>query len=130
MRWIRARFRDRQTRDAAIRVLQELTYAARTQVRDTPEADVAKKVADAFKTVVDSLTEVDDAVINLGPIVIVKRTIAGRSAVRAHRLSVPQIIAIERYPELVENAVDFFQRLAFAAESIEVTEIEPGETAR
>lgn len=123
MRWLRARFRDRKTRDAAIRVLQELTYAARTQVRDTPEAEVTQKVADAFKAVVDSLSEVDDAVVNLGPIVVVKRTIAGHSAVRAHRLSVPQI---ERYPELLEDAVDFFRRLALAADSIEVTGSEPG----
>lgn len=125
MRWThRFRFRDHRAQELAIEALQETAYAARVRGRDLPESEAALNNANAVSEVVQSLSDIDDAVVSLGPIVIIKRTIAGRSGVRVHRFSAAELLAVGRFPEVLDDAESFFPRLRLATETLEVAQQE------
>lgn len=54
---------------------------------DSPEAEVASKLADATSKLIQSLAEIDEAALRAGPILIVKVTHAGKSVVVAETIS-------------------------------------------
>ena len=89
-------------------------------------ADATRLSAEAFASVVEALDDYENGIVDLDTCVVIKVTVAGRSAIALHRLDAQQRRAVDRLPELKQDPQHFLSRLAMAIEVGAVAELDGG----
>lgn len=137
---MRSRFRltfdSEAARDAASLLIQESARALHAAKVAIPESQAALNNAEALKaategisSAINALSSVESGVIDLGSVVVIKITRGGESAIAVHQITAVQRAAIDRVPELKNDANTFWTKLALVLDVGAVAEIGGGDRA-
>jgi len=85
--------------------------AVQLKVYDLPTADQTDKLASAAEKMVNSLKKVDEGVVRLGAILVIKSNYSGRRSIIVEQLSPKMITILEQKPELIHDIKTLYEAI-------------------
>jgi hypothetical protein len=113
-----------ETKDAVVERLLKLERAAEVKLLALPESEANEHNANALASLLTSLKSEPAAIIQIGSVLLVKTPNGpnGEGAVFGKTLTLYELRALERHPELLGDPIGILSQLPIAARSLEVSD--------